>query len=84
MQICCERGIAFVDLPSNLVWFDDAGRHMESLDTELPVGEQLLRQFHRTVTSLIRNMSDLNDAYRAATIFAAAIESEREGRRVSV
>ena len=84
MQICCERGIAFVDLPSNLVWFDDAGRHMESLDTELPVGEQLLRQFHRTVTSLIRNMSDLNDAYRAATIFSAAIESEREGRRISV
>lgn len=84
MQICCERGIAFVDLPSNLVWFDDAGRHMESLDTELPVGEQLLRQFHRTVTSLIRNMSDLNDAYRAATIFAAAIESERAGQRVSV
>jgi predicted dehydrogenase len=84
MQICCERGIAFVDLPSNLVWFDDAGRHMESLDTELPVGEQLLRQFHRTVTSLIRNMSDLNDAYRAATIFAAAIQSEAEGRRVEV
>ncbi len=84
MQICCERGIAFVDLPSNLVWFDDAGRHMESLETELPVGEQLLRQFHRTVTSLIRNMSDLNDAYRAAGIYAAAIKSETEGRRVDV
>ncbi len=84
MQICCARGIAFVDLPSNLVWFDDAGRHMESLDTELPVGEQLLRQFHRSVTSLIRNMSDLNDAYRAATIFTAAIQSEVEGQRISV
>jgi predicted dehydrogenase len=84
MQICCERGIAFVDLPANLVWFDDAGRHLESLETELPVGEQLLRQFHRTVTSLIRNMSDLNDAYRAAAIYAAAIESEQEGRRITV
>ena len=84
MQICCERGIAFIDLPSNLVWFDDAGRHMESLDTELPVGEQLLRQFHRSVTSLIRNMSDLNDAYRAAAIFAAAIQSETEGQRIGV
>lgn len=84
MQICCDRGIAFIDLPSNLVWFDDAGRHMESLETELPVGEQLLRQFHRTVTSLIRNMSDLNDAYRAAAIFSAAIKSEQEARTVDV
>lgn len=84
MQICCERGIAFVDLPANLVWFDDAGRHLESLETELPVGEQLLRQFHRTVTSLIRNMSDLNDAYRAAAIYSAALQSEREGRRMAV
>jgi predicted dehydrogenase len=84
MQICCERGVAFIDLPANLVWFDDAGRHLESLETELPVGEQLLTQFHRSVTSLLRNMSDLNDAYRAATIIAAAKQSEREGRRVGV
>lgn len=84
MQICCERGVAFIDLPSNLVWFDEAGRHMESLETELPVGEQLLTQFHRCVTSLLRNMSDLNDAYRAATILAACRESEERGCRVEV
>ncbi len=84
MQIRCERGVAFIDLPATLVWFDDAGRHLESLDTELPVGEQLLTQFHRSVTSLVRNMSDLNDAYRAAIILAAAQQSEQEGRRVEV
>jgi predicted dehydrogenase len=84
MQICCERGVAFIDLPSNLVWFDEAGRHMESLETELPVGEQLLTQFHRCVTSLLRNMSDLNDAYRAASILAASRRSEEVGRRVEV
>ena len=84
MQICCERGVAFIDLPASLVWFDDAGRHLESLETELPVGEQLLTQFHRSVTSLLRNMSDLNDAYRAATVLAAARQSEREGRRIEV
>ncbi|MGI9472999.1 MAG: Gfo/Idh/MocA family protein [Rubripirellula sp.] len=84
MQICCERGVAFIDLPATLVWFDDAGRHLESLETELPVGEQLLAQFHRSVTSLLRNMSDLNDAYRAAAIFAAAQRSEIEGRRIDV
>ena len=84
MQICCKNGIAFIDLPSNLVWFDDAGRHLESLETEVPVGEQLLRQFHRTVTSLVRNMSDLNDVYRAAEIYTAAIESEQKGQKVTV
>jgi predicted dehydrogenase len=84
MQICCKNGIAFVDLPSSLVWFDDAGRHLESLETEVPVGEQLLRQFHRTVMSLIRNMSDLNDVYRAAELYTAAIQSEKQGQRISV
>lgn len=84
MQICCERGVAFVDLPSTLVWFDDAGRHLESLETELPVGEQLLAQFHRAVTSLVRKLADLNDAYRAASILAAADQSDAEGRRVEV
>ncbi len=82
LQIRCQRGVAFIDLPSNLVWFDDAGRHLESLETELPVGEQLLTQFHRSVTSLVRKMSDLNDAYRAASILAAAQQSEDEGRRI--
>jgi len=82
MQICCQRGVAFIDLPSTLVWFDDAGRNMESLDTESPVGEQLLAQFHRSVTSLLRNMSDFDDAYRAAAIFAAAQASETQGRRI--
>ncbi len=84
MQICCQRGVAFLDLPSTLVWFDDAGRHLESLEMELPVGEQLLTQFHRAVTSLVRKIADLNDAYRAATILAAAQQSDEQGRRIEV
>ena len=84
MEICCERGVAFLDLPSTLVWFDDAGRHVESLESEMPVGEQLLTQFHRSVTSLVRNISELDDVYRAAVILAAVRQSETEGRRVSL
>ncbi len=34
VQVCCEKGLAFVDLPSTLIWFDEAGRHQESLETE--------------------------------------------------
>ncbi len=72
IQVCCEKGLAFVDLPSTLIWFDDAGRHQEVLDTELSVGQQLLTQFHRTVTSLVRKVGDLEDTYRALCILDQA------------
>lgn len=84
MQAVCERGIAFIDLPSKLVWFDDAGRHLESLDHERPVGEYLLNQFHRSVTSLIRDTASLEDSYRSLSLVLKARESHAQGRRLSV
>ena len=72
LQVACENGVAFIDLPSTLVWFDKAGRHMESLDSERPVGEQCFSQFHRSVTSLVRSTSGLEDAYRAMVIVQAS------------
>ena len=84
LQVSCERGIAFVDLPSTLIWFDEAGRHQESLESERPVGEQLLTQFYRAVTSLVSKTCDLEDAYRALSIVEQARRSHREGRRVEL
>jgi predicted dehydrogenase len=84
LQVCCENGIAFIDLPSTVVWFDEAGRHQESLDSERPVGEQLLTQFYRAVTSLVRKTSDLDDACQALAIVQEAARSYREGRRVTL
>ncbi len=84
LQVCCAYGVAFVDLPSTLVWFDKAGRHQESLGAERPVGEQMLMQFHRAVTSLVRKTGDLEDAYRALRIVLAAQESSRSGDRVAL
>jgi predicted dehydrogenase len=82
LQVCCEHGIAFVDLPSMVIWFDDAGRHQESLEGERPVGEQLLTQFHRSVTSLVRKNRDLEDACRAIAIVERAQQSFQEGARL--
>jgi predicted dehydrogenase len=82
LQVVCAHGIAFVDLPASLVWFDTAGRHQESLESDRPVGEQMLLQFHRTVTSLVRRVSGLDDTLAAMRIVAAADTSAREGRRV--
>ena len=84
LQVCCEQGIAFIDLPSTLIWFDDAGQHSESLETERPVGEQLLTHFHRAVTSLVRKTSDLEDAYKALVTVTAAGQSVVEGRRMKL
>lgn len=84
LQVSCEHGVAFVDLPSTLIWFDEAGRHQETLDSERPAGEQLLKQFHRSVTSLVRKASDLEDAYRALFIVQQARVSHRVGRRMEL
>jgi predicted dehydrogenase len=84
LQAACEQGIAFVDLPTSLVWFDTAGRHQESLESERPVGEQMLVQFHRRVTSLVRSMSGLDDALQALRIVEAGGISQAEGRRVGL
>jgi predicted dehydrogenase len=83
LQAVCENGIAFVDLPAGLVWFDTAGRHQETLDSDRPVGETMLVQFHRAVTSLVRHMSGLDDTLRAMEIVRAAVTSAAEGRRVA-
>jgi len=82
MEVRCERGIAYLDLPATLVWFDEAGQHQESLEDERPVGEQLLMHFHRAVTSLVRKRSDLEDAFRALRIVSVAKRSAALGRRI--
>src|SRR3989337_1017292 len=82
LQVACEQGIAFIDLPSTLIWLDRAGRHMESLDSERPIGEQLLSSFHRAVTSLVRNPTGLEDAYQAMMIVQKARLSHVEGCRI--
>ncbi|MDY0168311.1 MAG: Gfo/Idh/MocA family oxidoreductase [Thermoguttaceae bacterium] len=84
LQVACENGIAFADLPASLTWFDEAGRHQESLDSERPVGEQLLNQFHRAVTSLLRRTCDLEDAYQALWVVQQARRSHELGRRLEL
>ena len=84
IQVCCEKGVAFVDLPSTLVWFDEAGRHQESLDSELPVGQQMLGQFHRAITSLVRKVNDLEDTCRVLRILDLAKQSTQSQSRVAI
>jgi predicted dehydrogenase len=84
LQVVCQRGIAFVDLPATLIWFDEAGRHMEPLESERSSSEQMLVQFYRSVTSLIRDTNSLNDAYIALSAAHAARESRLARRRIDL
>lgn len=82
LQMSCERGMAFIDLPSSLIWFDDAGQHTESLESERAVGEIMLDRFQRMVTGDIAKFSDADDAHRAMKIVIGSHESVRSGDRV--
>ena len=84
LQVVCENGVAFVDLPSSLTWFDNFGRQMESLESERPAFEQLLAQFHRSVTHLMRDRSGLDDMYRAVQVSLAARRAYDTGLRQSL
>jgi hypothetical protein len=84
LQVVCQRGIAFLDLPHTLVWFDEAGQHSELLDHDRPVGEQLFMHFHRHVASLVLKTSSLEDAYRALAIVNKAQESYAKGCRLEL
>lgn len=82
LKVVCERGIAFIDLPSTVAWFDGAGQHLEKLEHDRNVGEQLLLHFHRAVQSLVLKSSSLEDAHRAITITNQAKTSCRTGQRI--
>ena len=74
---CLARGDCVCRLASTLVWFDEAGRHQESLESERPIGERLLTQFYRSVTSLVRRSRDLEDACLALGRSSRAAEPRR-------
>lgn len=82
LQVICERGIGFIDLPNTLVWFDDAGQHTESLEPDRPIDELLLMQFLRTVESLVIKRANLDDAFRALSLVIDARHSHAQGRRI--
>ena len=84
IQVCCENGLAFVDLPNSLVWFDSAGRHQESLDHETSATQRLLLNFHRCVTSLVQRVENLQDAYCAMNIVELARQSMIAAQRMHI
>ncbi len=82
LRVVCENGVAFVDLPTNLVWFDRSGHHQESLESERPIEERILTHFHRLVTGATCRAANLDDACRALKVVEKATLSYRQGTRI--
>ncbi len=84
LQVRCRNGVAFVDPPSTVVWFDEAGQHFETVEQEKSVEEQLLLHFYWAATQQGCRPSELDDAYRAILTVHEAQRSFREGRRLEL
>ena len=82
MQVCCENGIAFIDFPSTVIWFNGAGRHMESLEGERPVGERLFAAFHRLLENGNPQLDCLQEFRESTRVIQAARQSIAENRRI--
>ena len=83
LRVICRDGIAFIDMPGHLVWFDQAGRHQESLEDERPVDQQILSCFHRVAVGEL-DAAHLEEASRALEIVQKAICSSFEGRSIDL
>ncbi len=83
MQVCCENGIAFIDLPNTLTWFNSAGRHMESLEGERPVGERLFAAFHRLIENGNHHFDCLTEFRESTRVIQAARQSIADNCRIS-
>jgi predicted dehydrogenase len=83
LRVICRDGIAFIDMPGHLVWFDQAGRHQESLEDERPVDQQILSCFHRVAVGEA-GAAHLEEAARALEIVQKAIYSSFEGRSIEL
>jgi predicted dehydrogenase len=48
-QVVAEHGMASLEMPGEITWFDESGRHDESLEMDRPLGEMLADRFYRII-----------------------------------
>jgi predicted dehydrogenase len=75
-RVIAERGMAFLNMPGEITWFDQSGRHEESLDMDRPLGELLNERFYRIVQHGLTPSPGLDDALWARRIVREAREAQ--------
>jgi predicted dehydrogenase len=71
-QVVAERGVAFLDMPGEVTWFDAAGRHDETLDMDRPLGEMLDDRFYRIIAHGVPPSPGITDAHWARAMVQQA------------
>jgi predicted dehydrogenase len=80
IQVVAERGSATLELPRQVSWRSEQGRHTESLAVRYAKGRGVLKHFWHVVRGDTPPAADLKDAYRVFTWLRAAREKWVECR----
>jgi predicted dehydrogenase len=80
-HVVAEHGMAFVQMPSDVTWFDKSGRHDETLEMERSLGEMLSDRFYRIVVHGLTPSPGLDDLDWARRIVTHARAASAAGRR---
>lgn len=73
-QVIAEFGVAYLELPGEVTWFDESGQHQESLESDRPLGELLSDRFYRTIVHGLNPSPGLADAISARRMVKLARE----------
>jgi hypothetical protein len=79
-QVVAENGIALLEMPGEVTWFDQSGRHDESLEMDRPLGEMLADRFYRIVVHGLNPSPGLGDMEWARSMLRQARQGVGEGQ----
>jgi predicted dehydrogenase len=77
-QVIAQHGMAYLEMPGEITWFDQSGCHEESHDIDRPLGEVLSDRFYRIVRHGLTPSPGLIDAVWARRMVLEARHSHTE------
>lgn len=77
-QVVAQFGMAFLEMPGEITWFDQSGRHDETHDIDRPLGEIMSDRFYRIVRHGLNPSPGLADAMAARQMVLDARQAETD------
>lgn len=79
-QVVAEHGMASLEMPGEITWFDESGRHDESLEMDRPLGEMLADRFYRIIVHGLNPSPGLADMEWARSMLLQARQAQAQAR----
>jgi predicted dehydrogenase len=83
-EVVAEHGMAFLEMPGEITWFDQSGRHDESLEMDRPLGEMLADRFYRIIAHGLNPSPGLCDMVWARSMVVSARQRGDQGQATSL